>query len=387
VNDDLRRALRNGAIAAAVTAIIGFSLDAALSGGASKPEATGTRITPAPPMCGPAWETVPSADPDPTGNQLLGVSAAAPGEVWAVGARGPAEAPATTLIERWDGERWQVVASPNVGTVANVLRAVDARSPDDAWAVGSASSGREDQPLILHWNGSSWTVSTVPIVTGGASLAGVAAIAPDDVWAVGYTGDATLGLERAFALHWDGASWVTSSINAGSGRSLLSSMSATSSSDVWAVGYLHHRPLAVHFNGRAWRGAVIESPGTLSAVASSSPDHVWAVGSSIWFWDGSDWTETGEIRGGGHLQGIAAASDRDVWAVGSRPAGGGTRALAQRFGGRNQTVVRGQGVPGSDAFTAATALPSGAVWAVGYYDTARGRLTLVARRFRSCEGR
>jgi len=383
LNDDLRRSLRNGAIAAFVAGVVGFSLDAALPDGGSTPEATRTPATASPPTCGPMWETVPSADPDPGGSQLLGVSATTRNEVWAVGARGPAEAPVATLVERWDGERWQVVASPNPGAVANVLRAVDARSSDDAWAVGSSSSGAEDQPLVLHWDGVSWTVSPVPFVSGGASLRGVVAIAPDDAWAVGFAGDATVGVEQAFALHWDGVSWTVSSVPAGDGRSLLASVTAVSSTEVWAVGYRHYRPLLMHFDGTRWAPAVLEATGTLAAVAASA-DHVWAVGSSIWSWDGSSWNETGGIRGGGHLLGIAAATDRDVWAVGYRPAGGGTRALAERFGGRRWTLVPGRAVPGSDTFISATALPGGAVWAVGYRDAGGERLTLVAHRMRSC---
>ncbi|MEW6058701.1 MAG: hypothetical protein AB1551_00910 [Actinomycetota bacterium] len=383
MDDDLRRALRNGAIAAVAAAIVGFSLDAAFSGGDGQPAATGTP-KPAAPTCMPMWETASSADPDLGGNQLLGVSALSRNEVWAVGARGPAEAPVATLVERWDGERWEVVASANVGTVANVLRAVDAMSADDAWAVGSTSSGGDDQPLILHWDGASWSASTVPYVTAGASLSGVVAVSRDDAWAVGSAGDKTLGLERAFALHWDGLSWTETTVPAGGGRSLLASVGAASSNDVWAVGYRQRRPLVMRFDGDTWAPVAIEATGALSAVAVIAPDEIWAVGSSIWSWDGSSWTESATIRGNGSLLGVAGASPDDVWAVGSRPAGGGTRALAERFGGRRWTLVAGRGVQGSDVFTSVAALPSGAVWMAGYSDTPKGRVTLVARRVRWC---
>jgi hypothetical protein len=46
-------------------------------------------------------------------------------------------------------------------TADGTLEAVAAVSATDAWAVGDL--GQEDTPLIVHWNGSSWTqVPSVP---------------------------------------------------------------------------------------------------------------------------------------------------------------------------------------------------------------------------------
>ncbi|HEX9716793.1 MAG TPA: hypothetical protein VGA93_02510, partial [Actinomycetota bacterium] len=99
-------------------------------------------------------------------------------------------------------------------------------------------------------------------------------------------------------------------------------------------------------------------------------------------------------RRGGELQGVAAVSTEDVWAVGSSPGSeeGATRALVQRFDGKAWAIVpgpggpgsEGSGVPGSEALTAAAALPDGTMWAVGYRDTARRRATLVVRGSVTC---
>src|SRR6185436_16425205 len=89
---------------------------------------------------------------------------------------------------------------PDIGN--GTLRGVSVSSPSDAWAVGIEHGNNGQEPVIEHWNGTSWN-----IVAGDASvLAGglddVVAIASDDVWAVGELGHST-----SLAEHWDGTSW------------------------------------------------------------------------------------------------------------------------------------------------------------------------------------
>src|SRR5438034_1150212 len=72
--------------------------------------------------------------PTPAGKGvLLGVVSVSAKEAWAVGGRG-----SRALIEHWDGRRWSVAASPDVG--ASVLMGIDAVSTDDVWAVGDRRS-------------------------------------------------------------------------------------------------------------------------------------------------------------------------------------------------------------------------------------------------------
>jgi len=385
VNDVLRRALRNGLIATVLAGLVGFTVDAALSNRGALPEATPTPSASTPrQVCKAAWEVVPAPEPDPAGDELLGVAAVSRNLVWAVGATGPPDAPTATLIERWDGERWATVPSPNGGQVTNLLRAVAARTPADAWAVGESSSGGETQPLVVHWDGVAWTLSAAPSVTGGASLFGVAAIGPDDVWAVGSSGDPTAGLEHALALHWDGRSWTEATLHVGQGRSLLADVSAVSSSDVWAVGYHHNGPLVVHFDGRKWTPSPLGVPGKLGAVDAIGPNEVWAGGVALLRWDGAEWSEGGAVPAGGSVTSIAGTDSGGLWAVGARSARGTTRSLIQRFDGARWTLARGSGVQGPDVLTDGSATPDGSLWAVGYHDVPQGRLALVARARVAC---
>lgn len=64
----------------------------------------------------------------------------------------------------------------------------------------------------------------------------------------------------------------------------LSSVAATSASNVWAVGYTRNgRTLIERWNGTAWNRVSSPSPGAsarLSAVAATSARNAWAVGST-----------------------------------------------------------------------------------------------------------
>lgn len=378
MNPQQQRAVRNGAVAAVLTVVLLFAIDAAFP---TRSPSERTSPTPSPSAtpaeCAPDRAVVRSQNPDATGDQLLGVAAVAPDDAWAVGGAGDRAEPASTLIERWDGSRWTVVDSPDGGQVVNVLEAVDAAADDDAWAVGRASDGSGDRPLIEHWDGAAWTLARSPTVAATAQLLGVAAVAADDAWAVGSVGDATAGMERALLLHWDGSSWVPVDVTGavGGGRSLLAGVSAVSATDVWAVGYHHNRPLVLRFDGRRWMSADVPGRGALAGVAALESGEVWAVGASVLHYDGATWTEGGRVRRGGALAGVAVAGPNDVWAVGSDAETG--RGIVQRWDGSTWDIAPTAGR--AEVLTAASALPDGTVWTVGYRDTPRGRRTLVLR--------
>jgi hypothetical protein len=118
---------------------------------------------------------------------LQSVSADSATDVWAVGAYG-----ASTLIMHYDGTSWSVVPVPAVFKPQTPdLFGVAARAANDVWAVGSEYTQQGQRPIILHWNGTAWSQATVSgpgVVTN--VLNGVAAVGPATVWAVGYYGDA-----------------------------------------------------------------------------------------------------------------------------------------------------------------------------------------------------
>jgi hypothetical protein len=286
---------------------------------------------------GSAWTVVPSPNATAGYNELYGVDAVSPTDVWAVGYHNIATyGSEKTMTLHWDGVRWSIVPSRNLGPNANMLRAVSAVAANDVWAVGlgASTSTKVGRPLIQHWEGTRWRLSRTPNLGGGFGiLNGVAALAANDVWAVGTHDDATL-IE-----HWDGTAWeVVRSPNGTRGESELYAVSANGPDDVWAVGDSYDNrgsdTLVLHWDGSAW--SVVPSmdgpqPNTsLYGVAAVGPDDVWAVGSAYdpiavsyqtftEHWDGSGWTIVASPNPGplyNVLSGAAGLPGGEVWAAG-----------------------------------------------------------------------
>ena len=378
-----RRALVNAGVAAFITLVLGFSVQALVGGGdgdAVAGPSPSSSASPEPPACVPSWDVVQAADPGELPNTLRAIAALAAGEAWAVGASGDPISPDEVLLERWDGSAWtaEVVAAP--GSETNELLAVDASEPNDVWAVGRTASGFGDRPLVLHYDGSVWDVVAMPADVGGV-LTGVEAVAPNDVWAVGFSGDPVASLNRALMLHWDGEVWsvVDAGRAVGGGASLLNDVTALSPDDVWAVGEQHNQPLIIRFDGEKWEQTPTDIRGVANAIEPTAPDDAWVVGSPIQRFADGGWTQGANVRADGQLLSVAAVSPDDVWAVGVRPSGEATKALVVRFDGRGWKPVDGPPVPGSEALTGIDALPDGTVLAVGYKDVETGRRTLAVR--------
>ena len=328
-----------------------------------KPTATPTPPLPQAPK---GWNAVASPRVGEEGN-LQDVTLIAANNAWAVGSYYGIDALQRTLVERWDGATWSVVASPNPSAIANELDAISGDSASDIWAVGQVTSHTGQNftsaPLIEHWNGTTWAVSPISASTLGSgdhTLAGIAALSPTDVWAVGQTTtqDASGSrLELPLIVHWDGSAWktVSSPTVAGSTYYYLNAVTAIASNDVWAVGsdadagFLPNGEngsgsLIEHWNGSAWSvvqdnasGAPsTDDVGALISVSAAGPTDVWAVGSGLYpymggcgagtnrvmeHWDGQSWSyvnypipATGQ--GFFDFNHIAVVGPNDVWAVG-----------------------------------------------------------------------
>jgi hypothetical protein len=182
---------------------------------------------------------------------LLGASADATNDVWAVGYRGNEMETSKTLVYHYDGMSWSEVPSPNVGPGASQLNGVVALASNDVWAVGFSTSGAPPNTdptlnLIEHYDGTSWSVVTSPNVGPNSGyqsnrLEGITAVSSDDVWAFG-SFFAANGSEQQLTLllHWDGTSWtVAPSPNPSTGgfvSDLLFAGVAVAPNDVWLVG-------------------------------------------------------------------------------------------------------------------------------------------------------
>jgi hypothetical protein len=263
--------------------------------------------------------------------QLNGVSAASSSDVWAVGYSYNPDCGlcAQTLIQHWDGSSWSVVPSPNPG-ISNELRAVDALSAADVWAVGSQWVDQSmTGPLVVHFDGVGWSAHDLSQFPR-AQLNAVDAIAPTDVWAVG----------AGIALHWDGSSWSSVPVSADE-YVVLTGVSGVASDDVWAVGNAQYSSQsghtlsssrAFHWDGTSWTRVLYPGLGGQDSrtygVHATSTNDVWAVGgqpgapgSGVAFeyttarWDGTQW-RTVDTPNQGVLYAISASSPTDAWAVG-----------------------------------------------------------------------
>jgi hypothetical protein len=288
---------------------------------------------------GLSWSPVAS----PTRGKLFGVSAVSSTDAWAVGGYSPPQAHMVqTLVLHWDGLKWTQVPSPNPSTFLNQLYGVSARAPNDVWAVGyTLTFSRQFQSLLLHWNGTSW--STVRL--RGRELFAVSAASPRSVWAGGFQS----------LLHWNGARWSRQSVQTRNFLqsvrvTTLNGVSAVSPSNVWAVGYrcAHYgacvkRTDIIHWNGRRWTPVPSPVPSRstnfLNGVSALSATNVWAVGSYcvafscsttrtlIVHWNGRHWSTVPSPSPGSSdntLAAVDAISPSEAWAGGAFASGNST---------------------------------------------------------------
>ncbi len=76
------------------------------------------------------------------------------------------------------------------------------------WAVGQSFNGSIDVPITMHWNGTSWSLVSVPNPSAnGSDLVSVKALGSGDVWAFGTQRSDAFGHSAPLIEHWDGTAW------------------------------------------------------------------------------------------------------------------------------------------------------------------------------------
>jgi hypothetical protein len=222
-------------------------------------------------------------------NSLGAVAGSSPRDVWAVGNYLPdaknANPDATlTFAEHYNGVKWSVVRTPNLGPNFASFQGL-AASHGRAWAVGIRLNAQyQDRALIEVWNGSRWTIADNPQPGSERDmLFGASAVSPSDVWVVGQMQGAN-GRFATLAEHWDGRRWsVVPTPNPGSTGNHLFGVDAVSSDNVWAVGQrlgaqAPDQGLVEHWNGHRW--SVVPTP--VSPVASVDLQGVAVSGGQVW---------------------------------------------------------------------------------------------------------
>src|SRR5215469_3852100 len=105
---------------------------------------------------GTAWHIAATPRLDTKRDILYAATAVSPSDVWAVGIQQSESGRFGTLTEHSDGTRWSVVPSPDPGSSGNQLYGVPAAGPANVWAVGQRNDVASDTPLVEHWDGHSW---------------------------------------------------------------------------------------------------------------------------------------------------------------------------------------------------------------------------------------
>jgi hypothetical protein len=224
------------------------------------------------------------------------------------------------------GTAFEVVPTPN-GNLNSELFAASASSPNDIWAVGQST---------IHFDGTTWTAFPAPMIKGdnNSFLQGVVDISPTLAWAAGNVVD---GAHRGQIIEqWNGTKWSLFPVPKFEKREQANifAMASSSADDVWAIGSLIElgtgsvSSLFEHWNGTAWTATTVESNNEfLFGASADAPNDAWAVGfngsdnvkTAALHWNGANWERmtTPDLGGGTNkLNAVLALAPNNAWAVG-----------------------------------------------------------------------
>jgi hypothetical protein len=205
-------------------------------------------------------------------------------------------------------------------------------------------------------------------------------------WAVGYSYDSNLAAYRTMTQRSTGGAWsIVPSVNASAtGYSQLNRVDATSVSNVWAIGSLVER-----YDGSNW--AAMSSPAgvALRGLDVVSPSEVWVAGYSgsaatVARWKNGTWTTRySQASTGRHLtvfEAIAVDPSGQVWAVGwdrdYNAPGRPVSSLVVHFDGAGWSREATPNPANRNTLMDVVALANGEVFAVGVaQDTSGGGIT------------
>jgi hypothetical protein len=160
---------------------------------------------------GRGWRIQPTPNPRGGGWFLIAVSCTSPSACTAVGGsiEPPGKTPGGTLVERWDGRRWRIQATPSLpGNAVKLLNSVACTSQSFCMAVGNEfdpATGEGLGTLAERWDGRMWRIVPTykPAPTGGnAGRNGVVCTSASACTAVGNRTPVKTLAER-----WNGRTW------------------------------------------------------------------------------------------------------------------------------------------------------------------------------------
>jgi hypothetical protein len=222
---------------------------------------------------GGTWTDVPFPGSGNDGVTLLKISAA-PGENPWVAGNGP-DGP---VLLQWTGSQWVSQAAPSGDTG---LSMVAVYSATDVWVAGlipNPDSYYEPLLALSHWNGSAWTT----LDTAGTAAwnpSSIVVASPDDIWIAGADGPGMpiYGAASPLLAHWNGTSWTATSVPVSYGT-VPSLTAAPNGQPAWASVAPTYYPYGgtqlpqgeavyLSYNGTAWTTAY----GPVATPAQGNP--------------------------------------------------------------------------------------------------------------------
>lgn len=222
----------------------------------------------------------------------------------------------TAKAKTWNGTAWTTTTTPSPsGASSTELTSVACLSSTSCRAVGIYVASTVTKAYALSWNGTTWSVQTMPVPSGASAtrIFGVACVTSTNCRAVGsYVAS---GVTKNLSMAWNGSAWsvTTTPIPSGATSSELSGIACTGASDCRAVGsYVDSggltKTLAMTWNGTSWTIATTPNPSgakesKLADISCLSTTFCLAVGKTVnsesktepltqrWF--GSSWVAAG----------------------------------------------------------------------------------------------
>jgi len=174
----------------------------------------------------------------------------------------------------YDGRSWAKMAMPEVAD------GVSAAAAGDIWALGPGVT------FVMHWNGVRWIKVGLPVLplpsNATVSYSNITAVGPRDAWVMRTISYKSSPPSTAM-LHWNGGAWLTTA----SPADVVGSLVPDGHGGLWADGidinpggfwYLYHLARG-HWTQFTPPGVFIHSPEELTRIPGTRS--VWATGSNF----------------------------------------------------------------------------------------------------------
>jgi hypothetical protein len=295
---------------------------------------------------------------------------------------------------------WAVQPTPNpTGATESTLSSISCFSATNCTAVGSALSGSSSATLAEHWDGSAWSLESIPSPTGDnvgtVNMTGVSCPTATDCTAVGWYYNLNGSAQYPIVDQWNGTAWTQQTVEVRSTHLELRSVSCHTADSCTATS---NGTLALHWNGTAWRTETVSYPAgtgaqSLAGISCASDTDCLAVGgaeTSAGTWQtvasqraGLTWSGSSPVNPSStfnSLDGVSCRTVTDCVAVGQQDNAQYTEfPLAESWNGSTwsaETTPSPANANGAVLESVSCPLANNCT-AVGYYTNSSITLTLV----------